>query len=704
MNMNKKLIPIALVITGLLLLVVVSFLVYREWSPEDDSAATIYYLSPNGSDSNPGTGASPWKTITKAVASVSSGDTVILKDGVYTGYVGLNKSNITWRAENRNKAIIDGGFSPALLQGDWSRINDIHPTACAGKDIYSNLLTIGSEISNVTVDGIVLRNSCGRGLYLHGNNNTFQNGRIDWTLIAGVYIDDNSVGNKLLNNTITRITFNDQLNFYKGDGYSVNVSMYMRGDDMVIKGNTIAWGRGEMAMPFSNNLLFEDNVVVGMKNNFYIGWTHDTVARNNLFYSPETENTADTHWAYPYGSNADQNKINWRISGRAENKGDQTKGMTGPKNVQFYNNISINNGIGFDGYHRRRNNDGDVLRCSGNIFNGLYFGHNTIITREDTNNAFHMNYSQCNGIEESANSQMIGIFENNIIDNSKNRDAGVNFSLDGNDQLVIRNNIFPVGTQNYGNNNIYTNNPEFNATIEQLKILNLRIPGIGVSMEQVDTQDLRNLVDLNRIRLKQNSPAINAGTTAGSPNSATIPSEVRSRDYLRNSRNGIPDIGAMEYGGVYNTSTPTPIQSATPTPAPSQTPGASLTPTLTRTPGASLTPTLTRTPGPSITPSTTPTPRNSQTPIPSATPTPPIIGNICGKADVDGDGRFSIADFAEFAKSYGTGRNTCADKDVEYGACGGRDVNRDGKLNIADFGGLGIGFAQRYYPKTSCAL
>ena len=53
---------------------------------------------------------------------------------------------------------------------------------------------------------------------------------------------------------------------------------------------------------------------------------------------------------------------------------------------------------------------------------------------------------------------------------------------------------------------------------------------------------------------------------------------------------------------------------------------------------------------------------------------------------------------------YGTGRNTCADKDVDYGACGGRDVNRDGKLNIADFGGAGIGFAQRYYPKTSCAL
>lgn len=108
---------------------------------------------------------------------------------------------------------------------------------------------------------------------------------------------------------------------------------------------------------------------------------------------------------------------------------------------------------------------------------------------------------------------------------------------------------------------------------------------------------------------------------------------------------------------------------------------------------------------PSVTPSSgTPQPSNTPTPRLSSTPTPPLTGNTCGKADIEGDGRFSIADFGEFAKSYGTGRNTCADKDVEYGPCGGRDVNKDGKLNIADFGAQGIGFAQRYFPKMSCAL
>ena len=100
----------------------------------------------------------------------------------------------------------------------------------------------------------------------------------------------------------------------------------------------------------------------------------------------------------------------------------------------------------------------------------------------------------------------------------------------------------------------------------------------------------------------------------------------------------------------------------------------------------------------------TPTPpQASGTAIPSATPTQ-ITGNVCGKADINGDGVFKIYDFSEFARSYGRGTNTCVDTNVEYGPCGGRDVNRDGKLNIADFGGAGIGFAQRYYPKTSCVL
>jgi len=170
---------------------------------------------------------------------------------------------------------------------------------------------------------------------------------------------------------------------------------------------------------------------------------------------------------------------------------------------------------------------------------------------------------------------------------------------------------------------------------------------------------------------------VNAASNLGGINETEIPPLAKSQDYFKNTRTGIADIGAVEYGGVYNTSTPTPIQSATPTP----TVGASLTPT----------PNISRTP--------TPTVVNSRPPITTTT----YYTSECGKADSDNDGNFDIADFVSFAEAYRDGKRTCDDKDVDYGVCGGRDVNRDGTLNIADFGGTN-GFASRYYPKLSCAL
>lgn len=137
----------------------------------------------------------------------------------------------------------------------------------------------------------------------------------------------------------------------------------------------------------------------------------------------------------------------------------------------------------------------------------------------------------------------------------------------------------------------------------------------------------------------------------------------------------------------------------------SQTSGTPSLPT-TVTPSNTILPTVTPSTNitqPPVTPSIMITPSIDLSLTPSPTPSNPT-GNICGKADINDDDVFTIADFAEFARAYGRGTNTCADKDVDYGPCGGRDVTKDGKLNIADFGTAGVGFAQRYFPKTSCAI
>ena len=49
------------------------------------SGGTTFYVSPTGSDSNPGTEQQPFRTIQKAAGLVDPGDTVIVEDGTYTG-------------------------------------------------------------------------------------------------------------------------------------------------------------------------------------------------------------------------------------------------------------------------------------------------------------------------------------------------------------------------------------------------------------------------------------------------------------------------------------------------------------------------------------------------------------------------------------------------------------------------------------------
>ncbi len=85
--------------------------------PTLKSAAINYYVATNGSDNNPGTFASPFKTIQKAANVVNPGDTVIVRNGTYTTtgtylvYMtrsGTEGNYITFRSEHKWGAVIDG--------------------------------------------------------------------------------------------------------------------------------------------------------------------------------------------------------------------------------------------------------------------------------------------------------------------------------------------------------------------------------------------------------------------------------------------------------------------------------------------------------------------------------------------------------------------------------------------------------------------
>jgi len=70
--------------------------------------AATYYVSPSGNDGNSGTSEDrPFRVVHHAVDRMQAGDTLVVLDGVYTGFLRL-KSGITIKAKNPRKAVFSG--------------------------------------------------------------------------------------------------------------------------------------------------------------------------------------------------------------------------------------------------------------------------------------------------------------------------------------------------------------------------------------------------------------------------------------------------------------------------------------------------------------------------------------------------------------------------------------------------------------------
>jgi hypothetical protein len=65
----------------------------------NDVNAATYYVAATGNDSNVGSLALPWATLSKANQAISAGDTVIVRGGTYRSQgATITKSNTTWQA------------------------------------------------------------------------------------------------------------------------------------------------------------------------------------------------------------------------------------------------------------------------------------------------------------------------------------------------------------------------------------------------------------------------------------------------------------------------------------------------------------------------------------------------------------------------------------------------------------------------------
>lgn len=133
-------------------------------------AATSYYVSPTGNDSNPGTLAAPWATVNKGVDLYNAGDTVYFRAGVYAPTNGIYfyrsgsaAGSITARSYPGETVIFDGaqmsaGTTLVYIASNYFVFQDIELRNAKGNGISLE------NCSNVTISNITVHDSVNSGM------------------------------------------------------------------------------------------------------------------------------------------------------------------------------------------------------------------------------------------------------------------------------------------------------------------------------------------------------------------------------------------------------------------------------------------------------------------------------------------------------------------------------------------------------------
>jgi hypothetical protein len=261
------------------------------------SAAT-YYVSTAGSDSNPGTQAAPFRHVSKgALTATQPGDTVIVMDGTYDNegvvepnfvvtlyYSGTSGNPITFKAQNRGKAILDS-------------MNTSTTTTCNGAAAYFNL----QNAAFIVIQGFVIQRGCDSGIQ---SNGTAHDVLIKWNEVRNIanHTVTDQIGRDgiYLNTSEYNFTFdgNSWHDIGRTDGQTLlhfDHGIYSHGQNMTIINNLFYNNnRGyhiQLADGASNWLVANNTFAFGTGNGeagqiMFWGNNSGITLRNNIFYNP----------------------------------------------------------------------------------------------------------------------------------------------------------------------------------------------------------------------------------------------------------------------------------------------------------------------------------------------------------------------------------------------------------------------------------
>jgi hypothetical protein len=287
--------------------------------------ATEYYVAPTGSDSNPGTMASPFASIQKGNDAAAAGDTVWLRAGTYysTKQITLSKSGTS--DTNRTKFWAYQNEVPVLDCSKYVTTNkaaDVPAVLVTGNWIHLR----GLEIANGPV-GASGDHSISMLRTKNASNNTFELLNIHDGFGPGLFIDTGTGGNLILNVDSHDNYDKDgsQGDGQNGDGFGVHYQT--TGPSTIIRGCR-AWLNSDDGYD-----LISQEVPVTVENSWAVSNGHGADGNGNGFKMGSSQ-TGIRHIV--------QNNVAWKNKAAGFYANHSSGGNTWLNNTSYMNSVQYN--------------------------------------------------------------------------------------------------------------------------------------------------------------------------------------------------------------------------------------------------------------------------------------------------------------------------------------------------------------------------
>jgi parallel beta-helix repeat protein len=240
------------------------------------AAAVDRYVATNGSDSNPGTSAAPWRTLQHAVDAIAPGDVILVRAGTYAGVriednSGTAAAPKTLRAEVPSARPLVNAPSP---QDSHNSLIEVEDSSYWVIDGFEAANAPQSGIDVRVTDHITVRNCVVYGSDPGGRHSGIFLAFSDYPLIENNESYNNSEHGVYHSNSGDHPTIRgNRFHHNGGCGIHVNGDFSMGGDGIVSFGL------------FEDNVIYENGLTPIGGSGLNFDGASDGIIRNNLLYN-----------------------------------------------------------------------------------------------------------------------------------------------------------------------------------------------------------------------------------------------------------------------------------------------------------------------------------------------------------------------------------------------------------------------------------